>query len=78
MTNTDVNKPAPKKEAAKKKADANYILLAQLCREAEIEAKLARVRLRASKLKKSAAHGWAWPKGSDVLKEVKKIIAGGE
>jgi hypothetical protein len=35
---------------------------------------MARKRLRASWIKKSA-NGWAWQRGSAVLGEVKKLIA---
>ena len=63
-------KPAPK---AKKEPASNVVTLAELCKEAKVNPKDARVKLRASKLKKSAS-SWEWPKGSAALKEAKKVI----
>jgi hypothetical protein len=69
-------KPPQKKVVAKKPEPASdTVTLAQLCKEAKVETKVARVRLRASKLKKNAG-SWEWPKGSATLKEVRKVIAG--
>jgi hypothetical protein len=66
----------PKKVEAKKK-EPNVVTLADLCKEAKVEPKVARVRLRASKLKKSSS-GWQWQKGSATLKEVRKMITAAE
>jgi hypothetical protein len=63
------SKPAVKAAAKAKlpqkaKESSNLVSLADLCKEAKVEPKVARVRLRASKLKKSAKHGWAFEKAA--------------
>ena len=57
------------------KKEPNIVTLADLCKEAKVEPKVARVRLRASKLKKNAG-SWEWAKGSATLKDARKVIAG--
>lgn len=68
------------RQKSKERVNGTLIPLKKLCQEYELDPRKARMQLRAAikkgTIKHSKGQRWEWEEGSDLLKDVRKVLKG--